>query len=176
MVRANAAIGIGALGPAAAGLALSLAPLLRDEDTRVRVAVASALDKLGDDAVIAAAPALVEALRGDPVVYAACKAVLLARAAKVEAALVAGLETPDETHGLRIAELICTLPNAPQLLFRAYDGPAQNSQINAALGIGLLGSKRAGADGRLRLKNGLAGPITARRHAVVKALSLLGPE
>lgn len=176
VVRANAAIGIGALGPAAAGLALSLAPLLRDEDTRVRVAVASALDKLGDDAVIAAAPALVEALRGDPVVYAACKAVLLARAAKVEAALVAGLETPDETHGLRIAELICTLPNAPQLLFRAYDGPAQNSQINAALGIGLLGSKRAGADGRLRLKNGLAGPITARRHAVVKALSLLGPE
>ncbi len=176
VVRANAAIGLGALGATAAGHALSLAPLLRDEESRVRVAIASALDKLGDDAVIAASPALVDALRGDPVVHAACKAVLVARGPKVEAALVAGLETDDEIHGLRIAEVICTLPNAPDLLFRAYDGPAQNSQINAALGIGLLGSKRAGADGRLRLKNGLAGPITPRRHAVVRALSLLGTE
>jgi len=126
--------------------------------------------------VVVAAPALVGALRGDPRVVDACRAVLAARKDKVEAALLAGLETPDEAHGMRVAELICALPNARELLFIAFDGPAQNVQINAAFGIGLLGAGRAGPAGRQRLVNGLAGPFTRRRAAVVKALELLGSE
>lgn len=175
VVRANTATALGALGPAAAaGLATTIGALLRDDDDRVRVAAANALDRLGDDAVVAAAPYLVGALRGAARAPEVCKTVLAARTAKVEAALLAGLETPDEAHGLRIAELICALPNARELLFVAFDGPAQNVQINAALGIGLLGAKRAGPAGRQRLLGGLAGPITARRHAVVKALAMFG--
>ena len=175
IVRANAATALGAL-PGAAEYAITICALLRDDDPQVRIAAAQALDKLGDDVVIATAPRLVDALRGDAAVHAACKAVLAERGAKVEAALIAGLETSDETHGIRIAELICALPSAPQVLFAAFDGEAQNVQINAAFGIGLLGAKRAGTAGRARLRNGLAGPPTRRRHAIVKALALLGPE
>lgn len=175
-VRANAATALGALGAAAAQYASALGVLLRDDDWRVRLAAARAIDKLGDDAVVAVAPYLVGALRGDERVASAVKPVLAARKAKVEAALVAGLETGDEAHGMRVAELICALPNAKDILFDAFDGPAQNVTINAALGIGMLGAERAGASGRRRLQNGLAGPFTRRREAMVKALALLGPE
>ena len=174
IVRANTATALGTLGPKAADAAITVGALLRDDDDRVRIAAAGALDKLGDAAVVAAAPALVGALRGDPRVVEACRAVLAARKDKVEAALLAGLETSDEAHGMRVAELICALPNARELLFIAFDGPAQNVQINAAFGIGLLGAGRAGPAGRQRLVNGLAGPFTRRREAVVKALALLG--
>jgi HEAT repeat protein len=148
----------------------------RDDDDRVRIAAAGTLDKLGDAAVVVAAPYLVGALRGDPSVASACRSVLAARKDKVEAALLAGLETPDEVHGMRVAELICALPDARELLFIAFDSPAQNVQINAALGIGMLGASRAGAAGRRRLVSGLAGPFTRRREAMVKALAMLGPE
>jgi hypothetical protein len=174
VVRANTAIALGTLGPAAASAAITIGALLRDDDMRVRIAAASALDKLGDAAVVTAAPYLVDGLRGDLTVAAACHAVLAARKDKVEDALLAGLETPDEEHGIRIAKLICALPNARELLFIAFDGPAQNVQINAALGIGLLGAG-AGPAGRQRLVNGLAGPFTRRRAAMVRALTLLGP-
>ena len=176
IVRANAATGLGALGPSAAAFATTLGALLRDDDDRVRVAAAGALDKLGDIAVVAAAPFLVGALRGDARVVDACRLVLAARKAKVEAALLAGLETADEAHGMRIAELITALPNARELLFVAFDGPAQNVQINAAFGIGMLGAKTAGRAGRQRLVNSLAGPFTRKRAAAVKALAMLGPE
>jgi len=175
IVRANTATALGALGPAVASAAITIGALLRDDDARVRIAAAGAIDKLGDAAVVVAAPYLVGALRGDPSVANACRAVLAARKDKVEAALLAGLETPDEAHGMRVAELICALPNARELLFIAYDGPAQNVQINAALGIGMLGAGRAGPAGRQRLLNGLAGPFTRKRAAVVKALALLDP-
>jgi len=173
IVRANTATALGSLGGGAA-FATTVGALLRDDDDRVRIAAATALDKLGDDAVIAAAAYLVGALGGGARVFEVCKGVLAARKAKVEAALLAGLETPDEVHGLRVAELICALPNARELLFVAFDGPAQNVQINAALGIGLLGAKRAGPQGKQRLIGGLAGPITRRRHAIVKALAMFG--
>ncbi len=148
--------------------------MLRDGDDCVRVAAANALDKIGDDAVVAAAAFLVGALAGDKRVADACRTVLAARKSKVEAALVAGMETADEVHGMRICELICALPNARELLFAAFDGPAHNVQINAALGIGMLGAKRAGDAGRQRLVSGLAGPVTRRQHAAVKALAMLG--
>ena len=173
LIRANTATALGTLGAAAAGAAITIGALLRDDDRLVRIAAASALDKLGDAAVIAAASYLVDGLRSEPMVAAACRAVLASRKDKVEDTLLAGLETPDEEHGLRIAQLICALPNARELLFIAFDGPAQNVQINAALGIGLLGDKRAGAAGRQRLVNGLTGPFTRRRAAMVRALAML---
>ncbi|HEY4243378.1 MAG TPA: HEAT repeat domain-containing protein [Kofleriaceae bacterium] len=175
-VRANAVTALGAIGAAALPYATTVGAMLRDDEDRVRIAAASALDKLGDDAVVAAAPSLVGALKGSPRVADACKAVLAARKGKVENALIAGLETADESQGLRVAELITSLPNAREVLFIAFDGPAQNVQINAALGIGMLGSKKAGPQGRARLVNGLTGPYTRRRDAMVRALALLGPE
>jgi HEAT repeat protein len=174
IVRANAATAVGTLGPAAAGQAITVAALLRDDDDRVRIAAAHALDQLGDDAVVAAAPALVGALRGDAGLAEVCRGVLAARKGRVEAALVAGLETPDQTHGMRIADLIVALPNARDLLFAAFDGEAQNVQINAAFGVAKLGAKRAGPEGRQRLLNGLPGPPTRRRDAMLKALAMLG--
>ncbi len=176
VVRANAVTAVGALGPSAATSALTVAALLRDDDARVRVAAARALDQLGDDAVIAAAANLVGALGGEAPLAEVCAAALAARAAKVEAALLAGLEAADESHGLRVAELICALPDARERLFAAFDGEAQNVQINAAFGIGKLGAKRAGPEGRLRLQTFLPGPPTRRRAAMVKALAMLGPE
>ena len=116
------------------------------------------------------------ALGGSAAVAEACHAVLAPRAALVEAALVAGLETSDELHGMRIADLICTRPNARALLFAAFDGPAENVQINAAFGIAKLGAKVAGPDGRRRLQSGLPGPPTRRRYAIIKALAMLGPD
>lgn len=172
-VRANAATGLGALGGAAAAHALTIAALLRDDDDRVRVAAARALDQLGDDAVVATAPRLIAALGGSPAVAEACHATLVGRGALIEAALVAGLEVEDETHGMRVADLICTRPNARALLFAAFDGPAQNVQINAGFGIAKLGAKVAGREGHERLLSCLPGPPTRRRHAIVKALAIL---
>ena len=172
VVRANAATALGSLGPAAAGHAIAVAALLRDDDDRVRIAAAQALDQLGDDAVVAAAPYLVGALRGEARLAEICRAVLAARKSRVEAALVAGLETPDQVHGMRVADLICALPNARELLFAAFDGEAQNVQISAAFGIARLG-QRAGTDGRRRLLSGLPGPPTRRRDAMVQALAML---
>jgi HEAT repeat protein len=174
-VRANAATAIGSLGTKASSLARTIAALLRDDDPRVRIASARAIDQFGDDAVVATAADLVGGMRGDAEVAEACRAVLAARGAKIEAALVAGLETPDEIHGMRLAQLIITLPNARETLFIAFDGPAQNVQLNAAIGIGLLGDK-AGLAGWRRLKAAMAGPLTRRREVMVKALAMLGPE
>ena len=175
IVRANAATAIGSLGTKASSLARTIAALLRDDDPRVRIAAARAIDQFGDDAVVATAADLVGGMRGDTEVAEACRAVLAARGAKIEAALVAGLETSDETHGTRLAQLIITLPNARETLFIAFDGPAQNVQLNAAIGIGLLGDK-AGLAGWRRLKAAIAGPLTRRREVMVKALAMLGTE
>jgi hypothetical protein len=173
VVRANALTAIAALGPAAAGHAIAIAALLRDDDDRVRLAAARALDRLGDDAVIAAAPYVVGALR-DAKLAEPCRAMLAPRKDRIQAALLAGLETSDQVHGLRIAQLIAALPSGRELLFAAFDGEAQNVQINAAFGIAALGAKRAGPEGRQRLLSGLPGPPTRRRDAMVKALAMLG--
>jgi hypothetical protein len=169
IVRANAATGLGA--SKAVPFAGVIAPLMRDDDARVRIAVAKALDQLGDEAIVIAAPALIHALRFADTAEAA-KLALAPRAAKIVPALIAGLDTDDETHGLRVAEIIVPLPDAPKLLFEAFDGPAQNAQISAAFGIALLGPKRAGNEGLARLRSGLPGPPTRRRHAIVKALAM----
>src|SRR5262249_6220892 len=87
-VRANAASAVGTLGPAAAGAALAVGVLMRDDDVRVRIQAAGALDKLGDDAVRETADYLVGALRGDAEVARAVAPVLLARKARVLTALL----------------------------------------------------------------------------------------
>lgn len=174
IVRANAAVAIGCIGAPAAGLAGSLGVLLRDDDPQVRIAAAGALDKLGDDAVKEVAGYLVGALRGDAEVARACAAVLAARKTRVLTALLKGLETDDEVHARRILELIGALPDAAEILIDAIEHPAENVQVNAAIGIGMLGAKRAGAAGRKALESRRTGGSTRTREAVFKGLALLG--
>ncbi|HEY4178081.1 MAG TPA: HEAT repeat domain-containing protein [Kofleriaceae bacterium] len=173
VVRANAATGLGVMGPAVAGAATSLGVLLRDDDMRVRIAAAQALDKLGDDAVKEVGPFLVGALRGDGDVAKAVAPVLTARKAKLLTALLKGLETDDPTHGARILEVINALPDACEILVDAFESPAENVQVNAAIGIGMLGAKRAGKDGQKKLEGARTGGFARTREAVFKALAML---
>lgn len=171
-VRANAATALGTLGPPAAGTALPIGVLLRDDDMRVRIQAAGALDKLGDDAVRTAADYLVGALRGDAEVARAVAPVLLARKARVLTALLKGLETDDDAHARRIIEVINALPDAQEILCDAIESPAENVQVNAAIGIGMLGEKRAGSAGRKALETRRTGGFARTREAVFKALAM----
>ncbi|HEU4730505.1 MAG TPA: HEAT repeat domain-containing protein, partial [Kofleriaceae bacterium] len=171
-VRANAATALGTLGPAAAGAALAIGVLLRDDDMRVRIQAAGALDKLGDDAVRETADYLVGALRGDAEVARAVAPVLLARKARVLTALLKGLETDDEIHARRILEVINALPDAQEILCDAIESPAENVQVNVAIGLGMLGEKRAGAAGRKALETRRTGGFARTREAVFKALAM----
>jgi HEAT repeat protein len=150
-----------------------MAVLLRDDDNRVRIAAANAIDKLGDDAVREAAPFLVGALRGDAEVAKTCAKVLGARRAKVLGALLKGLETDDEPQARRILEVINALPDACEILCDAFESPAENVQVNAAMGIGMLGEKRAGSQGRKKLEGARTGGFARTREAVFKALAAL---
>ena len=171
-VRANAATALGTLGPAAAGAALAIGVLCRDDDTRVRIAAAQALDKLGDDVVRETASYLVGALRGDAEVARAVAPVLLARKARVLTALLKGLETDDDSHARRILEVINALPDAADILCDAIESPAENVQVNAAIGLGMLGEKRAGSAGRKALETRRTGGFARTREAVFKALAM----
>jgi HEAT repeat protein len=171
-VRANAATALGTLGPAAAGAALPIGVLMRDDDMRVRVQAATALDKLGDDAVRETAAYLVGALRGDAEVAKVVAPVLLARKARVLTALIKGLETDDDTHARRIIEVINALPDAQEILCDAIESPAENVQVNAAIGLGMLGEKRAGSAGRKALETRRTGGFVRTREAVFKALAM----
>lgn len=171
-VRANAATALGTLGPAAAGAALAIGVLLRDDDMRVRIQAAGALDKLGDDAVRETADYLVGALRGDADVTRAVAPVLTARKARVLGALLKGLETDDDTHARRILEIINALPDAAETLCDAIESPAENVQVNAAIGLGMLGEKRAGSAGRKALETRRTGGFVRTREAVFKALAM----
>jgi HEAT repeat protein len=173
IVRANAATALGAVGPAAKDAASAIAVLCRDDDMTVRIRAAQALDKLGDDVVRETAPFLVGALRGDAEVGKACQQVLGARKARVLGALIKGLETDDEAHARRILELINALPDACEVLCDAFASPAENVQVNAAIGIGMLGAKRAGSQGQKTLEGARTGGFARTREAVFKALAML---
>jgi len=173
IVRANAATALGAIGAPALGAVRPLGVLLRDDDPQVRIAAAGALDKLGDEAVREIAEFLVGALRGDAEVAKACASVLGARKAKVLTALLKGLETDDETQARRILELINHLSDAQEILCDAIESPAENVQVNAAIGIGMLGAKRAGTTGRKALETRRTGGFSRTREAVFKALAML---
>jgi len=171
-VRANAATALGSLGSAVAGAALAIAVLLRDDDMRVRSQAAWALDKIGDDAVRETASYLVGALRGDAEVARAVAPVLIARKARVLGALLKGLETDDDAHARRILEVINALPDAAEILCDAIESPAENVQVNVAIGLGMLGEKRAGSAGRKALETRRTGGFARTREAVFKALAM----
>ena len=171
-VRANAATALGTLGPAVAGAALAVGVLLRDDDMRVRIQAAWAVDKLGDDAVRETAAYLVGALRGDAEVARAVAPVLAARKTRVLGALLKGLETDDDSHARRILELINALPDAGEILCDAIESPAENVQVNAAIGLGMLGEKGAGGAGRKALESRRTGGFARTREAVFKALAM----
>jgi hypothetical protein len=173
IVRANAATAVGALGAAARGAALAVGVLLRDDDPKVRIQAAWAIDKLGDDAVKEVVDYLVGALRGDAEVAKAVAAVLAPRKARVLTGLLKGLETDDETHAKRILELIGALPDASEILCDAFASPAENVQVNSAIGIGMLGAKKAGSQGKKTLEGARTGGFARTRDAVFKALAML---
>jgi HEAT repeat protein len=173
VVRANSATALGACGANARGAALPLSPLFRDDDPKVRIAAAAAIDKLGDDAVKEIGDSLVGALRGDESVAAAVGPVLGSRKAKVLTALLKGLETDDDVHAKRILELIKALPDAQEILLDAIESPAENVQVNSAIGIGMLGAKRAGTAGRKALESRRTGGFVRTREAAFKGLAML---
>ncbi|MEO8843395.1 MAG: HEAT repeat domain-containing protein [Kofleriaceae bacterium] len=173
VVRANSATALGAIGAAAKDAALALGVLMRDDDMRVRIAAAQALDKLGDDVVKETASYLVGALRGDAEVGKTVAGVLGPRKARVLTALLKGLETDDETHAKRILELINALPDPCEILCDAIESPAENVQVNAAVGIGMLGTKRAGSQGKKALETRRTGGFVRTREAAFKGLALL---
>ena len=173
VVRANAATALGAIGPNAKGAALALGVLMRDDDMRVRIAAAQALDKLGDDVVKETAAYLVGALRGDAEVGKTVAGVLGPRKARVLTALLKGLETDDDTHAKRILELVNALPDAVEILCDAIESPAENVQVNCAIGIGMLGAKRAGGQGKKALESRRTGGFVRTREAAFKGLALL---
>ncbi|MBA3455726.1 MAG: HEAT repeat domain-containing protein, partial [Deltaproteobacteria bacterium] len=176
VVRANAATALAALGPAGASAAGSLGVRLRDDAARVRLAAAQALDKLGDAVVVETANDLVGALRdADDKVAETTAAVLRARKGKMIGALVRGLETDDPRHARRICEVINAIPDAAEILAEAFDSPAVNVQVNAALGLGMLGAERVGK-GRKKLEGARTGGDARTREAARKALdSIDGP-
>lgn len=172
-VRGNAATALGLGGAAALGAARSIGVLLRDDAPRVRLAATRALDTLGDEAVDATADSLVAALADAvPEVAGACAAVLRARGHRVIAALVNGLETDRVEHGRRIVEIIGALDDASEILSAAFASPAVNVQVNAALGLGMLGSARVGG-GRRLLEGARTGGWKRTRDAVFAALAAL---
>ncbi|HEY1556050.1 MAG TPA: HEAT repeat domain-containing protein [Kofleriaceae bacterium] len=173
IVRANSATALGCAGDKARGAALPLAVLLRDDDPKTRIAAAGALDKLGDDAVRETGDYFVGALRGDEGVAKAVAAVLAPRKVRMLTALLKGLETDDETHAKRILALIGALPDACEILCDAIESPAENVQVNAAVGIGLIGAKRAGSTGRRALESRRTGGFVRTREAAFKGLALL---
>lgn len=173
VVRANAATALGSLGATAKDSARAIGVLLRDDDSMVRIKAAAALDKLGDEAVREIASFLVGALRGDADVAKAVAPVLAARKARMLGALVKGLETDDDAHARRILELINVLPDAAEILIDAFGSPAENVQVNAAIGIGMLGEAKAGSAGRKTLEGARTGGFARTREAVFKALAVL---
>lgn len=173
IVRANSATALGSLGAAAKDTAHAIGVLLRDDDGAVRIRAAAALDKLGDEAVREIAPFLVGALRGDAEVAKAVAPVLAARKARMLGALVKGLETDDDVHARRILELINVLPDAAEILIDAFGSPAENVQVNAAIGIGMLGEAKAGSAGKKTLEGARTGGFARTREAVFTALAML---
>ena len=170
-VKINAARALGTLGDKAASAAPAMGLLLRDSVAAVRREVAKALGKLGTGA-LDAAPDLVGAL-GDPETDVADAAAdsLAALGERVQDALVRGLETGDEAHGIRVGELLGKLPRAPELFVEAFKSPAVNVQVNAALAMGALGARIG--PGLASLHGARTGGDARTREAVRRALAMV---
>ena len=96
-------------------------------------------------------------------------AVLAPRKARVLTGLLKGLETDDDTHARRILELIGALPDACEILCDAFASPAENVQVNAAIGIGMLGAKKAGSRARRRSRAPRTGGFARTRRPCSRA-------
>ena len=141
----------------------------------MRIAAAQALDKLGDDAVRETAPFLVGALRGDDEVAKAVAPVLGARKARDPRRAHQGPRDRrrDRTPG-GSSSSSTHCPTRARSCVDAFESPAENVQVNAAMGIGMLGeAKRAGAQGKKALEVRRTGGFARTREAVFKALALL---
>jgi HEAT repeat protein len=172
VVRGNAATALGVLGEAAQAAARPLSVLLRDDAAAVRLAAAQALDKMGKS-VIETADDLTGALGDKDAGVAEAAAVALAgRGARILGALLRGLETDDPVHARRILALINRLEDASEILCDAFESPAVNVQVNAALGLGMLGAERLGP-GRQALEGARTGGDVRTREAVFAALAML---
>lgn len=173
-VRINGARALGVKGPAAGRAAPSLGLLCRDSAPQVRREAAKALGKLGDEALVAA-PDLVGALSdAEEEVAEAAAETLEPMAARALDALVRGLETGSETGGWKVGELIGKLPSAAEVLTEAFRSPAVNVQVNAALGLGMLGKARVGV-GLAALHGARTGGDARTREAVRRALEMIHP-
>jgi hypothetical protein len=87
-------------------------------------------------------------------------------------ALLKGLETDDDSHARRIIEVINALPDAAEILCDAIESPAENVQVNVAIGLGMLGESRAGVAGRKALETRRTGGFARTREAVFKGLAM----
>ena len=88
-------------------------------------------------------------------------------------ALVKGLETTTRRHAPHPSELINALAGPCEDLCDAFDGPAETLQVNAAIGIDVLGAQRAGSAGEKKLEGARTGGFARTREAVFKALAML---
>src|SRR6185312_8490039 len=105
----------------------------------------------------------------------ACAAVVKARKARMIAALVRGLETDKIEAARRIGQLLTLFEDASEILVDAFASPAVNVQVNAALALGMLGSKVG--KGRKALEGARTGGDARTREAVRAALEVLdGPK
>lgn len=175
LVRANATRVLAALGAESAGDTVrAIAVLLRDVQPDVRRAAAQALAKLGR-ASLEVSDHLVAALGDDsePVVLAADDAIRGLGAAMRDA-LMRGLDTGARAHALRVLAAIHRLDDAEATLCQAFSSASENIQVNAALGLGLLGRDAVGV-GKTVLEAARTGGHKATRDAVRDALAMLAP-
>ena len=109
--------------PAAAGRCWRSASCMRDDDMRVRIQAAWAVDKLGDDAVrrAAAVPRRCAARRRRG--HRGGDARARSRKTRVLGALAQRAQTDDDAHARRIIEVINVLADAPEILCDAIEAP-----------------------------------------------------
>lgn len=172
MARANAAAALGLLGPAVAEAARPLAVLTRDHEVEVRAEAVTALGKLGDGALAMADVLAAAAGDSEPAVHQAAREALATMGESARPALIRALETDSREHAIRLVGLIGALPEAVDRLCSAFASPAVNVQVNAALGLGLLGIERVGK-GRAVLEGARTGGDARTRASVREALSML---
>ena len=173
-VRANAATALQIHGENAAEAVAVLSAAVRDESVPVRIAALLALGAAGK-AMFEVAHTVVDALGDeDPKVVAAARAVATAAGPRFIGPLVRGLETDDRQHAEHVLRQIISFPDATDILCDAFECAAVNVQVNAALGLGMLGASRVGY-GRQLLEGARTGGWLRTRNAVFEAIDMLTP-
>jgi len=174
IVRANSATALEVLGEKAVEATALLAARVQDDTAKVRIAALRAIGAMGK-AALEVADAVVLAL-GDveDSVVAAANSVVKSTGPRFISALVKGLETDDRRHAENILAIIGGYPDALDILCDAFESAAVNVQVNAAIGLGLLGRDRVGRGIKL-LEGARTGGWVQTRDAVFEALEMLAP-